>query len=182
MPLWGSAIYSPLSGHWLNGCYLVLLLCTQGTYHYVVERVGAQISKGPFAKGYKSRCGWVPRPKTALPNRAPGARHPHRSSAKAPTWVYFPFCWLGSCRPGAGPGGAGVARRCMLPWRSQQPKHGLHTPPELWNAFGACGGLLGAKCHSRLPTSSNSLLLELKRGGLGGLNASPWGGNTTTCR
>jgi hypothetical protein len=42
-------------------------------------------------------------------------------------------------------------------WRPQQPKHGLHTPPELWNAFGACGGLLGAKCHSRLPTSSNSL-------------------------
>jgi hypothetical protein len=26
-------------------------------------------------------------------------------------------------------------------WRPQQPKHGIHTPPELWNAFGACGGL-----------------------------------------
>ena len=38
MPLWGSAIYSPLSGHWLSECCLVLLLCTQGTYHYVVER------------------------------------------------------------------------------------------------------------------------------------------------
>jgi hypothetical protein len=38
-PLWGSAIYSPLSGHWLSECCLVLLLCTQGTYHYVVERV-----------------------------------------------------------------------------------------------------------------------------------------------
>ena len=38
MPLWGSAIYSPLSGHWLSECCLVLLLCTQGTYHHVVER------------------------------------------------------------------------------------------------------------------------------------------------
>ena len=77
------------------------------------DGVGAQISKD-LAKGYKSRCGWVPRPKTALPNRARRARHPHRSSAKAPTWVYFPFCWLGSCRPRTGPGGAGVAHRRQL--------------------------------------------------------------------
>jgi hypothetical protein len=36
-------------------------------------------------------------------------------------------------------------------------KSPVHSPNELWNTFGACGGLLGAKCHSRLPTSSNSL-------------------------
>jgi hypothetical protein len=44
MPLWGSAIYSPLSGHWLSECCRVLLLCTQGTYHYVVERFARSLS------------------------------------------------------------------------------------------------------------------------------------------
>jgi hypothetical protein len=46
MPLWGSAIYSLLSGHWLNECCLVLLLCTQGTYHYVVERAWHAWNRG----------------------------------------------------------------------------------------------------------------------------------------
>jgi hypothetical protein len=38
----------------------------------------------------------------------------------------------------------------------QSVKSPVHSPSELWNAFGACGGLMvGVKCHSRLPTSSN---------------------------
>jgi hypothetical protein len=61
MPLWGSAIYSPLSGHWLSECCLVLLLCTQGTYHYVVERpAGRRRSPIPPPSQLRlvaSRCG-----------------------------------------------------------------------------------------------------------------------------
>jgi hypothetical protein len=45
----------------------------------------------------------------------------------------------------------------------QSMKSPAHSPNELWNAFGACGGLLGAKCHSRLPTSSNSLWPDGRR-------------------
>jgi hypothetical protein len=33
----------------------------------------------------------------------------------------------------------------------QSVKSPVHSPSELWNAFGACGGLMGVKCHSRLP-------------------------------
>ena len=63
------------------------------------------------------RCGWVRRRKTAPPNRAADARHPHRSSANAPTWVGFPSppaglpqargrpgrCWGGPPVPAGGP-------------------------------------------------------------------------------
>ena len=38
----------------------------------------------------------------------------------------------------------------------QSVKSPVHSPNELWNAFGACGGRLGVNCHSRLPTNSNS--------------------------
>ena len=69
------------------------------------------------------------------------------------------FRFAGWAPTGPGPARAVLGWPAGACWRSQQPKHGLHTPPELWNAFGACGGLLGAKCHSRLPTSSNSLCL-----------------------
>jgi hypothetical protein len=81
----------------------------------------------------------------------------HRSSAKARTWVYFPFCWLGSHRPGAGPGGAGVVRRCLLVAPAAKTKHGLHTTPELWDALGVPGRGLGCLCHSGVAPCSNSL-------------------------
>ena len=40
---------------------------------------------------------------------------------------------------------------------------------------------LGLRRSAKI-TSAGGDLLELKRGGLGGLNASPWGVNTTTCQ
>jgi hypothetical protein len=76
MPLWGSAIYSPLSGHWLSECCLVLLLCTQGTYHYVVERTG-----GRGLVGVQSS------------NAAMGSTNGKFPSAPAPSWL-FGFCPL----------------------------------------------------------------------------------------
>jgi hypothetical protein len=45
----------------------------------------------------------------------------------------------------------------------QSVKSPVHSSNELWNAFGACGGLMGVKCHSRLPTSSNSLEAKSKK-------------------
>ena len=58
MPLWGSAIYSLLSGHWLNECCLVLLLCTQGTYHYVVERTPCAVVTEHSALAESFGLGW----------------------------------------------------------------------------------------------------------------------------
>ena len=122
------------------------------------DGVGAQIPKGPLAKGCKSRCGSVPtdqKRRCQIGHPAPdiltGAarRHPPGSI----------FRFAGWAPAGPGPARAVLGWPAGACWRPQQPKHGLHTPPELWNAFGACGGLLGAKCHSRLPTSSNSLFV-----------------------
>jgi hypothetical protein len=70
MPLWGSAIYSPLPGHWLNGRCLVRLMCTQGTchYRYVVER---------RSRSYKRSTAWskqnTPQPPCGPANRRAGS-------------------------------------------------------------------------------------------------------------
>jgi hypothetical protein len=58
--------------------------------------------------GWRYERHWL---RVVSPDPCPGQK---RSSAKARTWGYFPFCWLGPHTPGTGPGGAEVARRCLL--------------------------------------------------------------------
>ena len=72
-----------------------------------------------------------------------------------PPWSVFRFA--GWAPTGPGPARAVLGWPAGACWRPQQPKHGLHTPPELWNAFGGPGGGLGCLCHSEVAPCSNSL-------------------------
>ena len=67
------------------------------------------------------------------------------------------FRFAGWAPTGPGPARAVLGWPAGACWRPQQPKHGLHTPPELWNAFGGPGGGLGCLCHSEVAPCSNSL-------------------------
>ena len=68
------------------------------------------------------------------------------------------FRFAGWAPTGPGPARAVLGWPAGACWRPQQPKHGLHTPPELWNAFRGPGGGLGCLCHSEVAPCSNSLL------------------------
>ena len=71
------------------------------------------------------------------------------------------FRFAGWAPTGPGPARAVLGWPAGACWRPQQPKHRLHTPPELWNAFGGPGGGLGCLCHSEVAPCSNSLALSL---------------------
>ena len=75
------------------------------------------------------------------------------------------FRFAGWAPTGPGPARAVLGWPAGACWRPQQPKHRLHTPPELWNAFGGPGGGLGCLCHSEVAPCSNSLTTQLQSPG-----------------